>query len=79
MTFEDIQGVSEKYLKIHDSSPVITTKEIMLIGDSVKKILVVSIVTDMLKTISVEDFQRCYQKWCVPAQGNSFEGDNIDV
>ena len=42
-------------------------------------------VTDMLKTIPVEDFQRCYQKWeqclhwCVAAQGNYFEGDNIDV
>lgn len=42
-------------------------------------------VTDMLKTISVEDFQRCYQQWeqrlhrCVAAQGNYFEGDNIDV
>ena len=42
-------------------------------------------VTDMLKTKPVEDFQRCYQKWeqrlhrCVAAQGNYFEGDNIDV
>ena len=42
-------------------------------------------VTDMLKTIPFEDFQRCYQKWeqrlhrCVAAQGNYFEGDNIDV
>ena len=42
-------------------------------------------VTDMLNTISVEDLQRCYQKWeqrlhrCVAAQGNYFEGDNIDV
>ena len=41
--------------------------------------------TDMLKIIPVEDFQRCYQKWeqflhrCVAAQGNYFEGDNIDV
>ena len=39
----------------------------------------------MLKIIPVEDFQRCYQKWeqrlhrCVAAQGNYFEGDNIDV
>ena len=39
----------------------------------------------MLKTIRVEDFQRCYQKSeqrlhrCVTAQGNYFEGDNIDV
>ena len=41
--------------------------------------------TGMMKTIPVEDFQRCYQKWeqrlhqCVAAQGNYFEGDNIDV
>ena len=64
-----------------------TTKEILLIGDSVKKIktLVFSIITDMLKTVPVEDFQRCYQKWeqClhlyVTAQGNYFEGDDIDV
>ena len=39
----------------------------------------------MLKTIPVEDFQGCYEKWeqrfhrCVDAQGNYFEGDNIDV
>ena len=39
----------------------------------------------MLKTIPVEDCQRCYQKWeqrlhwSVAAQGNYFEGDNIDV
>ena len=39
----------------------------------------------MLKTIPVEDFQRHYQKWkqrlhrCVAAQGNYFEGGNIDV
>ena len=57
------------------------TKEILLIGDSVKKIknIVFKIVTDMLKTIPVEDFQRCYQKWeqclhrCVAAQGKYFE------
>ena len=42
-------------------------------------------VTDMLRTIPVEDFQRCYQKfeqglhWCVAAQGNYFERYNIDV
>ena len=42
-------------------------------------------VSDMLKTIPVEDFQHCWQKWeqclhrCVAAQGNYFEGDNIDV
>jgi len=58
----------------------------LLIGDSVKKIkrLVFSILMDMLKTIPVEDFQRCYQKWeqrlhrCVAAQGNYFERDNGD-
>ena len=39
----------------------------------------------MLKTVLVEDFQRCYQKWeqrlhrRVAAQSNYFEGDNIDV
>ena len=61
--------------------PVI--KEILLIDDSVKKIetLVFSNVTDMLKTIPVEDFQRWHQKreqclhWCVAAQGNYFEVD----
>ena len=41
-------------------------------------------VMDMLKTIPVKDFQRCYLKWeclhwCVAAQGNYFERDNIDV
>ena len=42
-------------------------------------------VTNMLKAIPIEDFQRCYQKWeqrlhqCVAARGNYFEGDNIDV
>ena len=42
-------------------------------------------VMDMLKTIPVENLQHCYQKWekclhlCVPAQGNYFDGDNIDV
>ena len=42
-------------------------------------------VTNMLETIPVEGFQRCYQEWeqsfdrCVPAQANYFEGDNIDV
>ena len=38
----------------------------------------------MLKTILVEDFQRCYQNWerlhwYVAAQGKYFERDNIDV
>jgi hypothetical protein len=42
-------------------------------------------VTGIVKTIPVEYFQHCYQKWelrlhrCVAAQGNYFEGDNIDV
>ena len=42
-------------------------------------------VRDMLKTIPIEDFQRCYQKWeqrfhrCVAAQGNCFDGDDINV
>ena len=37
-------------------------------------------VTDMLKTIPVEDFQRCYRLHrCESAQRNYFEGDNIDV
>ena len=62
-------------------------KEILLISDSAKKIktLVFSILTDMLKTVPVEDFQHCYQKWeqcihwCLAAHENYFEGDNIDV
>ena len=42
-------------------------------------------VTDILKAIPFEYFQRCYQKWeerlhrRVAAQGNYFEGDNIDA
>ena len=47
----------------------------------IKKNLVTS-VTDMLKTIPVEDFQRCWEKRlhrCVAAQGNYFEEDTIDV
>ena len=64
-----------------------TTKEILLIGDSVKmiKTLVFSIVKGMLKTIPVEDFQRCFQTWrqcfyrCAAALGNYFEGGNVDV
>ena len=42
-------------------------------------------VTDMLKSMPVEDLQRCYEKWeqrlhqRVAAQGNYFEEDNIDV
>ena len=50
----------------------------------IKKDLVTSL-TDMLKTITVKDFQRSNQKWeqrlhrCVAAQGNYFEDNNIDV
>ena len=41
-------------------------------------------VTEMLKTIPVEDLKRCDQKWerlhrREADQGNYFEGDNIDV
>ena len=54
----------------------------------IKKNLVDSLswsVTDILKAIPVEDFQCRYQKWeqllhrCVAAQGNYFEGDDIEV
>jgi hypothetical protein len=40
-------------------------------------------VTDALKGIPEEAFQHCYQQWkqrlrrCVAAQGNYFEGDNL--
>ena len=43
------------------------------------------IVTDMLRAIPVEAFQRFYQDWeqrlrrCIAAEGNYFEGDNIVV
>ena len=42
-------------------------------------------VTDELKGISAEAFQHCYEQWkqrlrhCVAAQGNCFEGDNLDL
>ena len=42
-------------------------------------------VTDKLKGIPAEAFQRCYKQWkqrlcrCVAAQGNYFEGDNLDL
>jgi len=42
-------------------------------------------VTDELKGIPAEAFQHCYEKWkqhlrcCVAAQGNYFEGDNLDL
>ena len=42
-------------------------------------------VTDELKGISAEAFQYCYEQWkqrlrrCVAAQGNYFEGDNLDL
>jgi len=42
-------------------------------------------VTDELKGIPAEAFQYCYKQWkqrlrrCVAAQGNYFEGDNLDL
>jgi hypothetical protein len=42
-------------------------------------------VTDELKVIPAEAFQHCYEQWkqrlrrCVVAQGNYFEGDNLDL
>jgi histone-lysine N-methyltransferase SETMAR len=42
-------------------------------------------VTDELKGILAEAFQHCYDQWkqrlrrCVAAQGNYFEGDNLDL
>ena len=42
-------------------------------------------VTDELKGIPAEAFQYCYEQWkqrlcrCVAAQGNYFEGDNLDL
>jgi len=42
-------------------------------------------VTDKLKGIPAEAFQHCYEQWkqrsrrCVAAQGNYFEGDNLDL
>jgi hypothetical protein len=42
-------------------------------------------VTDELKGIPEEAFQHCYEQWkqrlrrCVAAQGNYFEGDNLDL
>ena len=42
-------------------------------------------VTDELKGIPAEAFQHCYEHWkhrlrrCVAAQGNYFEGDNLDL
>jgi len=42
-------------------------------------------VTDVLKGIPAEAFQHCYEQWkqrlrrCVAAQGNYFEGDNLDL
>ena len=42
-------------------------------------------VTDELKGTPEEAFQHCYEQWkqrlrrCVAAQGNYFEGDNIDL
>jgi transposase len=48
--------------------------------DNVQKI-----VTDELKGIPVEAFQHCHEQWkqrlrrCVAAQGNYFEGDDLDL
>jgi hypothetical protein len=42
-------------------------------------------VTDELKGIPAEAFRHCYEQWkqrlrrCVAAQGNYFEGDNLDL
>jgi len=42
-------------------------------------------VTDELKGILAEAFQHCYEQWkqrlrrCVAAQGNYFEGENLDL
>jgi len=42
-------------------------------------------VTNELKGIAAEAFQHCYEQWkqclhhCVAAQGNYFEGDNLDL
>ena len=42
-------------------------------------------VTDELEGIPAEAFQHCYEQWkqllrrCVAAQGNYFEGDNLDL
>ena len=42
-------------------------------------------VNDELKGIKAEAFQHCYEQWkkglrcCVAAQGNYFEGDNLDL
>jgi hypothetical protein len=42
-------------------------------------------VTDELKGIPAEALQHCYEQWkqhlrrCVAAQGNYFEGDNLDL
>ena len=42
-------------------------------------------VTDELKGIPAEAVQHCYEQWkqrlrqCVAAQGNYFEGDNLDL
>ena len=42
-------------------------------------------ITGELKGIPAEAFQHCYEQWkqrlrrCVVAQGNYFEGDNLDL
>ena len=41
------------------------------------------VVTDQLRALPHEDFQRCYReweqrlRWCVASHGNYFEGDNV--
>jgi hypothetical protein len=42
-------------------------------------------VTDELKGIPAEAWQHCYEQWkqrlrrCIAAQGNNFEGDNLEL
>ena len=51
-----------------------------VIDDNIQKSVI-----DELKGIAVEAFQHCYEQWkqhlrcCVAAQGNYFEGDNLDL
>ena len=43
------------------------------------------VVTDQLRALPHEDFQRCYREWkqrlrgCVASEGNYFEGDKVDL
>ena len=67
-------------VRSHANDPFSEPFKDVFIKENIKKS-----VTDMLRTIQVEYFQRCYQEWeqrlhrCVAVQGNYFEGDNIDV